>query len=202
MSFQAYLDNIQAKTGKTPDDFRTLATKKGPVKSGEIVAWLKADFKLGHGHANAIAHLLVHAADANVTPEGRLDALFEGNKAKWHGAYNALAAKIAKFGGDFTAAPNRTYVNLLRSGKKFAIVQPSAAERLDIGIKLKGVKPAGRLEAAGAWNAMVTHHVRIDDPKQIDAEVLAWLRQAYEVAAPISKIDRATTGRSRKTSRG
>ena len=58
MSFQAYIDNIKAKSGKTPDDFRKIAEKKGllkpGVKAGEIVAWLKQDFGLGHGHAMAI----------------------------------------------------------------------------------------------------------------------------------------------------
>lgn len=63
MSFQAYLDNIQTKTGKTPDDFKKLAEKKGflqkgklkeGVKAGEIIEWLKADFSLGHGHAMAL----------------------------------------------------------------------------------------------------------------------------------------------------
>jgi Domain of unknown function (DUF4287) len=58
MSFQAYLDNIKKKTGKTPEDFKKLAEKKGllkeGVKAGEIVAWLKKDFDLGHGHAMAI----------------------------------------------------------------------------------------------------------------------------------------------------
>lgn len=58
MSFQAYIDNIKTKTGKTPADFKKLADKKGllkpGVKAGEIVAWLKADFGLGHGHAMAI----------------------------------------------------------------------------------------------------------------------------------------------------
>jgi hypothetical protein len=58
-----------------------------------------------------------------------------------------------------------------------------SVERLDIGIKLKGVAPTDRLEAAGSWNAMVTHRVRITDPKQIDKEVLAWLKQAYDAAA-------------------
>ena len=67
MSFQAYLDNIKAKTGKTPDDFRKLATKKGFLKGGElsagtkagdVVSWLKTDFDLGHGHAMAIYALL------------------------------------------------------------------------------------------------------------------------------------------------
>jgi hypothetical protein len=58
MSFQAYLDNIKKKTGKTAEDFTKLAEKKGllkeGVKAGEIVAWLKKDFDLGHGHAMAI----------------------------------------------------------------------------------------------------------------------------------------------------
>ena len=63
MSFQAYIDNIKTKTGKSPDDFKKLATKKGFIikgelnastKAGEIVKWLKEDFDLGHGHAMAI----------------------------------------------------------------------------------------------------------------------------------------------------
>ena len=67
MSFQAYLDNIEAKTGKCPADFKRLAAAKGytengtlraSVKAGEIVAWLKEDFELGHGHAMAIVALL------------------------------------------------------------------------------------------------------------------------------------------------
>jgi Domain of unknown function (DUF4287) len=67
MSFQAYLDNIQAKTGKTPSDFKRMAAEKGfsgpdgiakGVKATQITDWLKADFGLGHGHAMAIVALL------------------------------------------------------------------------------------------------------------------------------------------------
>jgi hypothetical protein len=61
VTFKAYLDNIQAKTGKSPDDFLALAEKKGLVKQGKIVAkyadlmtWLKSEIGLGHGHANAM----------------------------------------------------------------------------------------------------------------------------------------------------
>ncbi|MDB5089350.1 MAG: hypothetical protein JWR09_3344 [Mucilaginibacter sp.] len=67
MSFQGYLNTIKEKTGKGPDDFRQLAAEKGftqnndlapGVKAGDIVKWLKDDFKLGHGHAMAIYALL------------------------------------------------------------------------------------------------------------------------------------------------
>ena len=60
---------------------------------------------------------------------------------------------------------------------------PSAAERLDIGIKFKGVAPTARLETSGTWHNMVTHRVRVTDPKQIDKELLAWLKQAYDKTA-------------------
>lgn len=67
MSFQAYLDNIQAKTGKTPEDFKKLASEKGFCQNGQITSgvkattiidWLKQEFELGHGHAMAIYAML------------------------------------------------------------------------------------------------------------------------------------------------
>jgi hypothetical protein len=63
MSFQAYIDNIKTKTGKTPADFKKLAEEKGFIvedqinpktKATEITNWLKDEFELGHGHAMAI----------------------------------------------------------------------------------------------------------------------------------------------------
>ncbi|TGD58246.1 DUF4287 domain-containing protein [Flavobacterium humi] len=63
MSFQAYINNIKAKTGKSPEDFKKLAEEKGFLEAGEvkptvkatqITNWLKEDFDLGHGHAMAI----------------------------------------------------------------------------------------------------------------------------------------------------
>ena len=61
MSFQAYLDAIELKTGKTPEQLIALAKAKGfnsETKAGEIVDWLKSDFQLGHGHAMALVHVI------------------------------------------------------------------------------------------------------------------------------------------------
>lgn len=63
MSFQAYIDNIFAKTGKTPADFKKIAEEKGFIVNGEIskavkvteiLNWLKADFDLNRGYGMAI----------------------------------------------------------------------------------------------------------------------------------------------------
>jgi Domain of unknown function (DUF4287)/Domain of unknown function (DUF5655) len=182
MSFQAYIDNIRAKTGKTPEDFIKLATQNRLTKHGEIVSWLKSNFALGHGHATAMAGVVLKAGLPKGSKEEKLTALFSGKKAGWREPCDKLIAQMRKFGPEVTIAAGGTYISLLKSTKKFGIIQPSAADRLDIGIKFKGKSPVGRFELAGAWNAMVTHRIRIHDPKQIDAEVLSWLRNAYNAA--------------------
>jgi Domain of unknown function (DUF4287) len=68
MTFQAYLDNIQTKTGVAPEQWVGLARDKGflapGTKATPIVEWLKADYGLGHGHAMAIVKLLRDQASA------------------------------------------------------------------------------------------------------------------------------------------
>jgi hypothetical protein len=58
MSFEAYIRNIHAKTGKLPRDFFMEATTLGVLRPGtrtmEFVKWLKASSGLGHGHAMAV----------------------------------------------------------------------------------------------------------------------------------------------------
>jgi Domain of unknown function (DUF4287) len=74
LTFKAYLDNIQTKTGKSPDEFFELAKRKGFIERGKIVAkhaelisWLKSDIGLGHGHANAmILYLRIRTRDPKV----------------------------------------------------------------------------------------------------------------------------------------
>lgn len=66
MSFQSYLDNIEAKTGKTPQQFIDEAHAKGfdaNTKAGEIVKWLADDYGLGRGHAMALVHVIKHGAE-------------------------------------------------------------------------------------------------------------------------------------------
>lgn len=62
MSFQAYLDAIEEKTGRTPRALVAEAQAKGldrpGVKAGAIVAWLAEDYGLGRGHAMALVHVI------------------------------------------------------------------------------------------------------------------------------------------------
>lgn len=185
MTLKAYLDNIEAKTGMTPKDFKVLADRKGllkeGVKTGQIVAWLKEDYGLGQGHAMAIVLTLRSSCQPRLSKAEQVAKHFAGKKSGWRKPYDELMARVRKFGPDVSVAPTNSYISLLRKRNKFAVVQVTS-EHLDIGIKLKGAKTTHRFAEAGAWNRMVTHRVRVDNPRQMDAEVLGWLKQAFDRA--------------------
>ena len=106
---------------------------------------------------------------------------YAGAKAGLRPLYDQLLAAIQKFGKDVDVSPKKAYVSLRRN-KQFALVQPSTATRLDVGVNLKGTEPTGRLEASGSFNAMVSHRVRLSKATEIDKELLGWLKQAYEAS--------------------
>lgn len=182
VAMESMIRNLAEKTGKSLDEWVSLVRASGLGKHGEIVTMLKGEHGLGHGYANLVAHSAA-AASAPPPPAGddAVDAVYAGDKAGLRPIHDALMVAIHAFGGDVELAPKKGYVSLRRN-KQFALIQPSTKTRVDLGLQLKGVPPEGRLEAAGSWNAMVSHRVRIEKKEEIDPQLIAWLRSAYERA--------------------
>lgn len=68
MSFQAYLDAAEEKTGRTPQEIVDLAHVQGfgaDTNSGVILAWLKSDFDLGRGHGMALVHVIKNGPETS-----------------------------------------------------------------------------------------------------------------------------------------
>jgi hypothetical protein len=89
---------------------------------------------------------------------------------------------ILAFGDDIELAPKKGYLSLRRR-KQFAMIQPSAAGRIDLGLILGDLPAEARLESATGFNALFTHRVRVSNPADIDEQLIAWLRQAYDRAS-------------------
>ena len=86
MTFQAYLDNIEEKTGLTPRQFVALAAEKGfgaGSKSTPIVEWLAADFGLGRGHAMALVHVITKGAQISDKHVGTGTAHSDPSNTLW-----------------------------------------------------------------------------------------------------------------------
>lgn len=175
--------NLKANTGKSIDQWTGIARRSGKAKHGELVKWLKAEQGLTHGYANLVAHMTFQSDAGSQAAAGTdlVAAMFAGDKVSLRPIYDALMKAVVSLGKDIELAPKKGYMSLRRK-TQFATLHPSTKTRFDVGIKLKGVAPSGRLEAAGSWNAMVTHRVRLGGVQDVDAELLAWIRRAYELA--------------------
>ncbi len=175
------IQNLEAKTGKSIDAWVAIARGAKLSKHKEIVAFLKQDHGLTHGYANQVAIRALAAADAPVAGSTDLvEAQYQGAKAAMRPVYEAVVAAVRAFGSDVEFAPKKGYVSLRRS-KQFGLIQP-ATTRVDVGLILKGVPAAGRLEESGSFNAMFTHRVRVASVAEVDPELIGWLRRAYDGA--------------------
>lgn len=175
--------NLQANTGKSLEQWTKVARDSGKQKHGELVNWLKAQHNLTHGYANLVAHTTFKSDAASRVSAGTdlVGAMFEGDKARLRPIFEALRTAIGAFGSDIEEAPKKGYLSLRRK-TQFATLHPSTKTRFDVGLKLKSVAPAGRLESAGSWNQMVTHRVRLESVKEVDTQLIGWLRDAYDQA--------------------
>lgn len=178
-TLQTMIANLKANTGKSLEDWVAIAKKKKLAKHGEIVSFLKSDHEMGHGYANLVAQKTLAGDAPEPGGDDLVAAQYAGAKAELRPIYDALIAAIEKFGGDVEVSPKKTYVSLRRS-KQFALIQPSTATRVDVGINLKGTPPGSRLEASGSFNAMVSHRVRVENKSGVDKELIGWLKQAYD----------------------
>lgn len=178
----AMIANMKDKTGKTLPQWLKIAKAAKLEKHGQIVKYLKSDHGMTHGFANLVAHKTLEsdAGSAGATDD-LVAAQYSGPKANLRPIYDSLVAAVERFGKDVEIAPKKTYVSLRRN-KQFGLIQPSTKTRVDVGINLKGTKASGRLEPSGSFNAMVSHRVRLADTEDVNKELIAWLKKAYDAS--------------------
>ncbi len=187
---QAQIRNIEATYGKPMADWLAIVAASGLSKHTEVVAMLKSEYGMTHGAAHRISLVARQAppAPAGSDQDGSADqdsdpagALYTGRKADLRPLHDALMTAISAFGDDVDQVAKKAYLSLRRR-KQFAMIQPSGAGRIDVGLILKDVPAGGRLESVAGFNALFTHRVRLAGPAGLDAELMGWLRTAYDRA--------------------
>jgi hypothetical protein len=87
---------------------------------------------------------------------------------------------VSGLGPDIEVAPKKGYLSLRRR-KQFAMIRP-AARHVDLGLILPGRPVDARFESAANFNALFTHRVRVRSVDEVDRELVAWLKAAYDAA--------------------
>lgn len=182
-AMQTQLDNIQNKTGKSLDQLAAIIKKSGLTKHGEIRDYLKRELGLGHGDANALVHAVLQS-DGQRAAEGKasdqvLDEIYSGAKAHMRPIHEKLVKEINKF-GEFEIAPKKGYVSLRRK-RQFVMIGPKTNTRFEVGINAKDLKKSPRL-LEQPKGSMCNYIINVTDLKEVDSELIAWIKSAYEGA--------------------
>ena len=183
-ALETQLKNIQTRTGKTLDELYAIIRKSGLAKHGEIRDMLKRDLSMGHGDANTLVHTYlksetVGAAASDAGSGDVLDEIYTGPKTALRPIHEKVMEAMNKF-GEFEIAPKKGYVSLRRK-KQFATVGPATNSRVEVGLNMKGVKGTDRLNELPAGQ-MCQYKVKLTDVKEVDKELIDWIRQAYDSA--------------------
>src|SRR5690242_6908611 len=184
-AIQTQLTNIQAKTGQTLNQLRAVLQQSGLTKHGEIRAMFQRDLGLGYGDANMLTRALL-ATDAEGTagvqaaaPDNPADSLYTGAKAALRPIHDRLMTAIEQLGA-FEIAPKKSYLSLRRN-KQFAMVGPATNTRVEVGLNMKGVAATDRLIEMPS-GGMCQYKVNLTDAAEVDIELLAWIKRAYDSA--------------------
>lgn len=183
---RAVIANLPAKTGRDFDAWIALIRAQaiagqGMRKNGEVVNWLKREYGLGHSTAFILAAEALKPADyVPPTTAEIIAAQYAGAKAALRPIFARVLAYIETLGDDVRIEPRQTYVAFARA-KQFALIQPSTKTRVDLGLVLPDVEPSTRLVASTNFGSgSINRRVALTGPDEVDAEIVAWLRQAYD----------------------
>ena len=182
-ALQTQLATIEKRTGKSLAQLAAIVTGSGLTKHGEMRDLLKRDLGMGHGDANTLVHHVLKS-DGATAAEGKgddavLDEIYAGPKAGLRPIHDKVLAAVKTF-GPFEIAPKKGYVSL-RGKKQFAMVGPATKSQVEIGLNMKDVAATARL-IANPPGGMCQYKVRVGDAAEVDAELIAWIRRAYEGA--------------------
>ena len=183
-AMQTQLDNIQKKTGRSLDELAGIIEKSGLTKHGEIRDYLKRELGLGHGDANALVHAVLQS-DGQRAAEGKssdqvLDEMYSGAKGHMRPIHEKLMKEINKL-GEFEIVPKKGYVSLRRK-RQLVMIGPKTNTRFEVGINARDLKQNARL-LEQPTGSMCNYIVNLSDVREVDSELIAWLRSAFESAA-------------------
>jgi hypothetical protein len=187
--------NLEARTGLCLDEWIEITAAECPALSGtgedapdpasashrEVRRWLTSRYRLGPKTAWLIAAVaLRHLGGVDPSQDEMVDEQYLGRYAPLRPVYDAIAFAARQLGDDVEIRPALTHVTLAR-GNTFAIVKPRLRSvRLGLRLPDGPAEPSERLIARPWMKGRVTHTVDLASIAEVDGEVQAWMRQAYQ----------------------
>ncbi len=175
------------KTGKNMEELRAIVRRSRRERQGELRTTVMRELGLGYSDANILVHAVqkpiekpkVEPKAGKKIAEISLDSIYKGSRASLRPIHEAVTRQVSRL-GEYVMIPEKGCVSLRRR-KQFILLRPISGKRLELGLNVKDLPPSRHLveEPRGSD---VNYTVQLTDPAQVDAEVSAWIKFAYEDA--------------------
>lgn len=167
---------LRERTGEDVEAWNQRIRREGLADEAALRAWLAEQGVTGYAQSLLVMErfgypdFLLASADELVGGQ-------YADRPQLRPICDAIIAAAAGL-GEVVVQARKTYVSLLTPRRTFARIQPTTKQRVDLGLRLEGLQPGGRLQA-GRIHETMPLQIGLTRPDEVDAEVLVWLQQAY-----------------------
>ena len=168
---------LKTKTGKGLGHWNALIKKQKFADARSLKAWLSQQGVTGYGAQLLVMERFGYPDFVSASADSLIDAQY-ADRAQLRPIFDAIVSATRDL-GEVVIQVRKGFVSLLTPRRTFARVQPTTRNRVDLGLRLDGMKPEGRLQPSRIHDTMKLQ-ISFTKPEEVDKEALGWLRKAYD----------------------
>jgi hypothetical protein len=167
---------LKERTGEDVDHWNGRIAQLGPQDEKQLRAWLAEQGVTGYAQSLLVMERFGYPDFLLASAGDLIDGQY-ADRPQLRPILEALIGAAAAL-GPVTIQARKTYVSLMSPRRTFARVQATTKQRVDLGLRLEGLKPGGRLRPSKIHETMPLQ-ISLASVAEVDGEVLAWLQRAY-----------------------
>jgi hypothetical protein len=156
-----------------------IAAQDGLTDEAALRAWLTTRGVTGYQQMLLVMEAFGYPAFLLASADELVDAQYADREAL-RPVLDAIVAAAASI-GEVEVQARKTYTTLLTPRRTFAAVRPTTRTRVDLGLRIDGVEPGGRLlDGRNTAGGSVNLRLALQSVDDLDAEALGLLQRAYD----------------------
>lgn len=165
------------RTGEGVEAWNSRIEQEGIIDEEHLREWLAERGVTGYAQSFLIWERFGYPDFLAATGNELIEAQYS-DRPHLRPIYDAIIQAAAGL-GQVVVQARKTYVSLLTPRRTFARVQATTKSRVDLGLRLEGYEPGGRLQPSRIHQSMRLQ-ISLASPDEVDPEVLHWLQRAYD----------------------
>jgi hypothetical protein len=168
---------LEESTGETMEAWNRRIQREGFSEEQSLRTWLAQQGVTGYAQTLLVMERFGYPDFITASADQLMDGQY-ADRPHLRPIFDAIIHAASAL-GEVAIQARKTYISLVSPRRTFARVQPTTKSRLDLALRLDGQKPGGRLRPSTIHETMKLQ-IGLTSIDEVDAEVLSWLKQAYE----------------------